>query len=77
MYLSDKKHFSDLGLLKLMASDSAQLAGLLWTGAYWKSRARRATRELGKFDLADFRGSTSSVGLSLTDNQLLDICTPY
>ena len=77
MYLYDKMISDDLGLLKLMTKDSAQFAGPLRTGAYWKRKARRATRELEKFGLADFRSSTSSVGLSFADNQLLDIRTPY
>ena len=41
-------------------------------GPYWKDKTKRASLEIKKFGISDFRGLNCNIGASYADNEVLD-----
>lgn len=67
----------DFELLDMMLADARQQKPLYNPGPYWAARARNAAKEIKKYGIADFRGSTNLIGMSYADNLCIDVRNAY
>lgn len=67
----------DLELLDIMLVDAEHQQPLYNPGPYWAAKARNAAKEIKKYGIADFRGSTNLIGMSYADNLCIDIRNSY
>mgnify|MGYP006156829533 CR=1 FL=1 len=67
-----------MNLLKQLIIDEKKINNKLYSaGPYWEDKAKRASLEIKRFGLGQFRGSNSNVGGSFADNEVLDARTIY
>jgi putative sugar O-methyltransferase len=60
-------------LLNLMIADSRLQQSVYQPGPYWRSMSRNAVSQIRCHGLSDFRGSSSTIGLSFTDAAYVDV----
>ena len=61
-------------LLKALVEDEKKNDKSLYSsGPYWDYKNKRTLSEVKKKGLSDFRGLTTGIGTSYTDNLILDI----
>jgi putative sugar O-methyltransferase len=63
----------DHELLRLMVSDAKAQRDVYRPGPYWSRKTKNAVNQIGRHGLADFRGASSSIGLSFTDSIHVDV----
>src|SRR5690242_15273669 len=62
----------DYALLELMLSDARLQRDIYKPGPYWRKQSNNAAAQIKKHGLADFRGCSSTIGLSFTDSIYVD-----
>ncbi len=67
----------DFELLDLMLLDSEKQLSLYNPGPYWARKAKNTAKELKRYGIENFRGSSNTIGLSYTDSMLTDIRNIY
>ena len=67
----------DLKLLDMMLADVERQPLLYNPGPYWADKARNAAKEIKKYGIRDFRGSTNLIGMSYADNLCIDSRNSY
>lgn len=67
----------DYELLNLMIKDSKVQDSLYTPGPYWAKTAQNAESEIRKSGISKFRGSSSLIGLSYSDNLFIEILHSY
>lgn len=67
----------DFELLDMMLADARHQKPLYNPGSYWAAKAKNAAKEIKKYGIADFRGSTNLIGMSYADNLCIDIRNAY
>lgn len=60
-------------LLSLMMRDSRTQSDLYRPGPYWMKKAVSSARQIKSHGLSDFRGQSTTIGLSYADNILVDV----
>ena len=63
----------DDALLALMLRDAAMQSEMYRPGAYWSRKTRNTTSQIRRQGIGDFRGASSSIGLSFTDSAHVDV----
>jgi putative sugar O-methyltransferase len=63
----------DEALLALMLGDASRQNELYRPGAYWSRKTRNTTDQIRRLGIGDFRGASSSIGLSFTDSVHVDV----
>lgn len=63
----------DPELLELLVGDAKAQDSLYRPGPYWDRKVKIASSQIRKHGLADFRGTSTTVGQSFSDNTILDI----
>jgi putative sugar O-methyltransferase len=63
----------DEALLALMLRDAARQPQLYQPGPYWRRKAKNTTAQIRRLGIGDFRGMSSTIGLSFTDSIHLDV----
>jgi putative sugar O-methyltransferase len=63
----------DEALLALMLSDAARQPELYQPGPYWWRKTKNTTDQIRRQGIGDFRGMSSTIGLSFTDSTHLDV----
>jgi putative sugar O-methyltransferase len=64
---------TDEDLLRVMLADAAAQPPQYQPGPYWRRTARAAAAQIAQLGLADFRGESSSIGVSFTDAPYVDL----
>ena len=67
----------DQNLLNLMIKDSKAQDSLYSLGPYWAKTAQNSESEIRKSGISKFRGSSSLIGLSYSDNLFVEILHSY
>lgn len=67
----------DFELLDIMLNDSRRQADIYQPGPYWATKASNAAKAIKRYGITDFRGSSSFIGTSYSDNMPLDIRKKY
>jgi hypothetical protein len=60
-------------LLALMMRDAALQNELYRPGPYWSRKTRNTTDQIRRWGIGDFRGVSSTIGLSFTDCMHVDV----
>jgi putative sugar O-methyltransferase len=60
-------------LLGLMLRDAARQKALYRPGPYWLRKSMNASHQIRRQGIGDFRGASSSIGLSFTDSVHVDV----
>jgi|HubBroStandDraft_1064217.scaffolds.fasta_scaffold00483_13 putative sugar O-methyltransferase len=63
----------DEPLLELMLRDAARQKQLYQPGPYWSRKTKNTTNQIRRLGIGDFRGASSTIGLSFTDSIHLDV----
>lgn len=63
----------DPALLALMLQDAARQSELYRPGSYWRRKARNTADQIRRYGIGDFRGASSTIGLSFSDAVYLDV----
>ncbi len=64
---------SDNELLRMMLLDAKAQRNAYKPGPYWKRKSQSAAIQIERYGLADFRGTTSTIGQSYADSVILDV----
>ncbi len=67
----------EFDLLGAMIDDAEHQAALYHPGPYWAEKSRSAIKEIKKYGISDFRGSTNLIGMSYADNICTDARNSY
>jgi putative sugar O-methyltransferase len=60
-------------LLASMLQDAAAQSELYRPGAYWNRKTKNTADQISRHGIGDFRGATSTIGLSFTDSVYVDV----
>lgn len=71
------KLVDDFELLDIMLVDAEHQPPLYNPGSYWATKAKNAAKEIKKYGIAEFRGSTNLIGMSYADNLCIDSRNSY
>ncbi|MEP7311082.1 MAG: putative sugar O-methyltransferase [Pseudomonadota bacterium] len=64
---------NDPALLRQMISDAESQRDIYKPGPYWKRKSLNAATQIERYGLEDFRGDSSTIGLSFTDAVFVDV----
>ena len=67
----------DFLLLKAMINDSRHQSSLYCPGPYWSMKIKNSVSEIKRCGIKDFRGSSNLIGMSYSDNLVVDIRDGY
>ena len=68
---------NDNELINAMLLDIDTVPKIYRPSPYWSAKTKNAAREILKFGIKDFRGSTNNIGTSYSDNRLVDVRGQY
>lgn len=63
----------DPALLRLMIADAESQPDIYQPGPHWRRKTKNALNQIRRSGLADFRGCSSTIGLSFTDSVYVDV----
>jgi len=67
----------NLPLLEKMVEDMNNQIDIYYPGPYWLKKSKSSYKNIKKFGIKNFRGTTTTIGESFTDSILIDIRVSY